>query len=285
MTQFAKSAFKALQSEALSKSLTFASDEFLEPRQKIIHTYGTTAKIIFEPDPTTPYTGIFSERAPGLARFSYAGPVLAIGVVPALALKFPLDGNRHSENMVVLNKLDRQQPFWHFFSKHSYNSVFQNPFSNIIPTPRWTNLIIRTINDRFKTVVQEGTVLRQPVEGVASIHTSGTLVPADQVNAPYRLIFSPANEAARSSDPTIDFRDDLGRNIRTGTAIYDIYGLSESEEKDLNRAGISKVDGLLKGARKIGTLKTESEFIASKYGDYRLFFKHSDRFIREEYRE
>jgi len=39
------------------------------------------------------------------------------------------------------------------------------------------------------------------------------------------------------------------------------------------------------GATRIGALRTESEFIASKYGDYRLFFKHSDQFIRDEYRK
>lgn len=285
MTQFAKSAFRALQSEALSKSLTFASDEFLEPTQKLIHTYGTTAKIVFEPEPNTPYTGIFSDRALGLGRFSYGGPVLAIGVVPALALKLPIDGDRASENIIVMNKLDRQQPFWHFFSKHSHNSVFQNRFTNILPNPRVTNLIIRTINDRFKTVVQDGTVLRQPVESVASIHTNGNPVPADQVNVPYRLIFSPTKEAVESSDPKIDFRDDLARNIKAGTTIYEVYALTESEEKDLNRAGISKLDGLLAGAKRIGTLTTESEFIASKWGDYRMFFKHSDRFILEQYRK
>ena len=33
-----------------------------------------------------------------------------------------------------------------------------------------------------------------------------------------------------------------------------------------------------------GTLTTKSEFIASKYGDYRLFFKHNDAFLRAELR-
>src|SRR6185295_17374378 len=129
--------------------------------------------------------------------------------------------------------------------KHSYNSVFQNRFSNIIPTPRATNLIIRTINDRFKTVVQDGTVLRQPVEGLASIHTNGNAVAADDVKAPYRLIFSPTKQAVESSDPKIDFRDDLARNTKAGTTIYEVFALSESEEKDLNNRGVTKLDGLL----------------------------------------
>ena len=36
------------------------------------------------------------------------------------------------------------------------------------------------------------------------------------------------------------------------------------------------------GAQRIGGVTTEAEFVASMYGDYRLFFKHSDRFIRED---
>ena len=127
-------------------------------------------------------------------------------------------------------------------------------------------------------------MLRQPVEGVASIHTNGNPVLDNEVKAPYRLILSPTKQAVEASDPKIDFRDDMARNIKAGTTIYEVYGLNESEEKDLNRAGISKLDGLLKSAKRIGTLTTESEFIASKWGDYRLFFQHSDRFILEKYR-
>ena len=54
---------------------------------------------------------------------------------------------------------------------------------------------------------------------------------------------------------------------------------------ELRRDGVTRVEDLLAHAERIGTITTESEFIASKYGDYRLFFKHSDRFIREEYRQ
>jgi hypothetical protein len=31
-------------------------------------------------------------------------------------------------------------------------------------------------------------------------------------------------------------------------------------------------------------MATESEFIASQYGDYRLFLKHNARYIRQEFR-
>ncbi len=44
------------------------------------------------------------------------------------------------------------------------------------------------------------------------------------------------------------------------------------------------VERLARG-RKIGTITTKSEFIASKYGDYRLFFKHNARYLRNEFRK
>jgi len=97
---------------------------------------------------------------------------------------------------------------------------------------------------------------------------------------PYRLTFRPTSQAITSSDPTVDFREDLARNIPTGTAIYEVFALDEGAERDLNRQGVSSPEGLLIHGKKIGTISTESEFIASSYGDYRLFFKHSAKFIR-----
>jgi hypothetical protein len=284
LSQFGRSTFKSLKRESLSETLTYLGDEFPEPKQKIIHTYGSTARVVFLPEPGTPYTGILSQEAHGLARFSYAGPSFAVGSVPALALKFPLDGDRPSENLVVLHKLDRQQPFWRFFSKNSHNSVFQNPMTNNVPRPRLTNVIIRTLNDRFQTVVKEGTVLQQPLDNLTRIHINGTAVERDKLTTPHRIILRPTIAATTASDPKIEFRDDLARNVKSGTTIYETYALREEQEKKLNPAGKAKLAHLLSHADRIGTITTESEFIASKYGDYRLFFKHSDKFILDRYK-
>jgi hypothetical protein len=66
--------------------------------------------------------------------------------------------------------------------------------------------------------------------------------------------------------------------------IYDVFALDESEESKLVAQGIVEVEDLLTHARKIGSVATESEFIASRYGDYRLFFQHNARFARPEVR-
>jgi hypothetical protein len=77
------------------------------------------------------------------------------------------------------------------------------------------------------------------------------------------------------SNAQIDFRVDLARNIPQGTTVYDVLGLDEADDdRSLD------LEDLVPRAKRIGALTTESEFIASAYGDYRLFFKHSDVYLR-----
>ena len=121
-------------------------------------------------------------------------------------------------------------------------------------------------------------------DALARVHTDGRPVPAGEVRAPFRLLLAPTPEARQASDPEVDFRDDLARNVPAGTPIYDVLALDEAEEQALRRQGLDGVDELVPGARRIGRIVTESEFIASKYGDYRLFFQHSDAFLRQELR-
>jgi hypothetical protein len=279
IAHFLQSASVSYAGKALRESLLRVSDELETPKRKLFHTYGTTAKVIFTPAPDTPYTGLYSDTAYGLARFSYAGPAIAVGIVPGLGLKFPIDGDHPSENMVVMRKLDRQQPQG-VSSAHSHASVFQNPFTNILPLPAWTNIIMRIVRQRFETVNAAGKGLHQSVDNLARIHVNGNAVEHDQVHSPYRLIFRPTRQAKERSNAEIDFRDDLATNITAGTPIYEVFALSEAQEVVLNAQNGLSVEALLDGATRIGTVTTDSEFIASKYGDYRLFFKHSDRFIR-----
>lgn len=270
--QFTVSALQSLAHRLLSESLTRQSDELATPKPKLFHTYGTTAKVLFNPEPGSPYTGFFAEPAHGLARFSYAGPVAGVGVVPGLGLKFPVDGDRPSENAVVMRMLDPQ----------SHNSVFENPFSNILPVPRLANVVMRVVKARFETVVAEGRGLHQPVDNLARVNARGQR--AAEARAPHHLILVPTDAARRASDRHIDFRDDLARNIPSGTRIYDVLGLTEAEDTALGAQGKKDLEELVPHAAHIGSLSTESEFIASKYGDYRLFFKHSEVFLREEFR-
>jgi hypothetical protein len=143
-----------------------------------------------------------------------------------------------------------------------------------LPDPNITNAIMRGVKQRFETVVSAGHGLDQPVVNFAQVHTSGEPVAGD-VRAPFRVILAPTREARLMSDAQIDFRVDLARNIPQGTTIYDVLGLDEADDdRSLD------LEDLVPRARRIGGLTTESEFIASAYGDYRLFFKHSDVYLR-----
>lgn len=278
--QFGEAALKTYESHSLGQTLTRVSDELDPPKLKLFHTYGSTAKVRFIPEPATPYTGLFRESACGLGRFSYAGPVISIGVVPAFSLKFLIDGPHPSENLVVMRMLDSQQARLPF--THPHHSVFQNPFTNILPSPGLMNFAMHVVKERFETVVEKGKGLHQPVDNLAAVHINGS-AEADPV-APYRLIFSPTDQVRHSSNAQSDFRDDLAGNIAAGTVIYDVFALDQSDEEALIAQGVTEVEDLLSRAKRIGALATESEFIASAYGDYRLFFKHNATFMRKELR-
>src|SRR5262245_45954474 len=58
IVQFSKSALDSITHHLLSDSVTRVSDELPEPKPKLFHTYGATAKITFTPEIGTPYTGI-----------------------------------------------------------------------------------------------------------------------------------------------------------------------------------------------------------------------------------
>ena len=198
----------------------------------------------------------------GWRAFRTPDPVIGIGIVPGLGLKFPVDGDHQSENAIVMRMLDPQDT----------GSVFEHPFTNILPTPALTNVVMQVVRHRFETVVVDGRGLHLPVDNLARVSTSGQ--PEAEIRAPQRLILAPTPRARALSDSAIDFREDLARNIPEGTTIYDVFGLDSESDDDL--------DDLIPRSRKIGRFTTESAFIASSYGDYRLFFKHSDVFLRDE---
>jgi len=183
-----------------------------------------------------------------------------------------------------MRKLDRQQPLADALSQHSHNSVFQNPFTNILPSPSAINVTMRVVKESFEKVVADGKGLHQPVDNLAAVSVTGERLDPSRVNAPFRIVLRPTRQALAASDPTIDFREDLARNLKAGTPIYDVLALTQAEEQALNEEDVREVEELLAHARRIGTLTTESEFIASRYGDFRLFFQHNAHFIRDEYR-
>jgi hypothetical protein len=62
--------------------------------------------------------------------------------------------------------------------------------------------------------------------------------------------------------------------VPADTRIYDVLALGADPP------GVTELDAMIPHAQSIGALTTESEFVASAYGDFRLFFQHSDVYLR-----
>lgn len=231
---------KALMS--LGKTFDHVSDEIPEGRPKFIHTYGSVAKVEFVPAPGHHYTGLYASGAIGLARLSLAAAPGKSNYTPGMAIKFLIDG-LPSRNLVVMNSLEGQEDNWNYFEKD---------FSNQIDHP--TSFVLKILEKVFEWTRNPANDL--PLNHLAKIKRDGKEEPKDIF--PPRIIFRPTDEVRHliPKDSREDLRTSLESKVRPGTAIYQVFGVEGQDE-------------IL-----IGTLYTASEFIASSYGDKKLFFQH-----------
>ncbi|MBF0312684.1 MAG: hypothetical protein HQK52_04670 [Oligoflexia bacterium] len=225
----------------LNQSFDHTSDEMPVGRVKFIHTFGTVVQFSFISSNDHPFTGIYKEGGIGLARLSLAAAPTSVGYTPGIALKFLIDG-RPSQNVIAMYRLEGQQDNWNYF---------EYPFSNKIPEPTtWTLWALGKI---FELVRNPATDL--PVSHLASLSQQGISV--DAAVAPEQLFFQPSLEVRHRIAPTS--REDIRLSLATipaGTSLYDVYGQYQGKSYF------------------IGKIVTDSEFIASSYGDKNLFFQH-----------
>jgi hypothetical protein len=86
---------------------------------------------------------------------------------------------------------------------------------------------------------------------------------------PTQLFLVPSSMVQFSESPGRDFRNDLA-TITPGTILFSVYGI---DLKQVHANPAPQPDPR-RDAQLIGEIKTTSEFIASSYGDSRLFFRH-----------
>ncbi len=236
--------FKSLVSLGLSFDLV--SDEMPEGRTKVIHPYGSVAKVEFQAEQGSPYTGIY-QGAEGLARLSLAGNPKQIGYTPGVALKFLING-KPSVNLHVMQSVNGQGLDQNFFA---------NEFSNIIPEAKGAALKLGQF--LFSLVKRNPGELS--VEHLALLNASGEK-PGHPV-APAQLFFVPAAEAISKikSDTARDFRNELGdvSKFAEGDVLYAVWAKKTSAEP----------------RTLIGRLILRSRFVPSSYGDHSLFFQHN----------
>jgi hypothetical protein len=236
------SLMRAVYLEVLRRPFITAEDG-RPPRTKLFHPWGTGVKVRFDPAPDSPYTGLFETGAIGVARLSIA--MTEEAYVPGIALKLLVDG-RPSENLVLVSRLNPELS----------RDFFGPPLTNLLDPPTeppfsqgwslaywWLSFVADPIG--------------QPVEHLALVKRSGE--PVAEPRAPHRLCLRAPEGLGFDPETRVDFRELLAQ-LAPGTEIYRMYGQPEGN-----------------GSREVllGSIVTESEVIASSFGDEMLSFRHS----------
>jgi len=247
---------RLFSSSFLWTTFTHVSDEMPEGRLKLIHTYGSVAEVEFKMNSDSRYSGLFKTGGVGLARLSLAKQ--SGGFTPGMGLKLLIDEQHPSVNFQVMYSLDGQG---------NNRNIFENEFKNVIDPP--SSFILKGLGQAFELAIrclpgrtESGKPLNAttlPLLEAAQINADGTQVASESVNEPFIVIFTPTDEVKKlfSSKVDKDFRLGLAE-IPPGMTLYTV-----SVKKDRESA-----------AEVIGSLTTTSTFIASEYGDQKLFFQH-----------
>ena len=245
-----------LNREFSLKAFTTEGDELEPGRRKRIHAFGAEARLRLEilPSAQVRFTGFFERGAEcAIGRFSLANKPTERSSIPALAIKFFVDGNHPSLNLHLMNSVDGQDG----------HDFFATDFSNILPPAR--SFSTKTLDRAFRGVAEDFGA-KDPNPGRLTLdHLSGRLPNGDAVSAPitpYQLILRPTTLARRlMPDATAhdDFRSRLAA-LPVGEAIYDVYVLDAGKT--------------IQDAQALGKLVLASPVVSSRYGDETLYFQH-----------
>lgn len=238
----------------LRPTLTHSNDEMPEGRIKFIHTYGSCARAQFEMTHENPYSGLFQESSPAIIRLGWAAPPETVGYIPGMAIKILVDG-KPSKNIQAMNSLEGQGENQNFFAKD---------FSNFISEPE--SALLKTLALIFKTATTNPFELT--VDHLARVDSHGQNI--RQFHAPRQLIFEPTRQAQLPTKTTADLRNQLER-FNPGIVLYRIYARGQHKQD------FTQDDALVE----IGRLVLRSKFVSSSYCDEKLFFQHSDTYLRK----
>jgi len=227
-------------------SFEHASDELPPERAKLVHNYGSVAKVRLHIDEDSPYTGIFCHGGAGLLRASDATG--GGKFTPSLAIKFLVDG-KPSLNLLALPTVLRDPGDHDFLS---------GAFSNATPAPKTLDakLVVHAFERTARSL--KGTRLHGvylPLHHLAQTGPDGEEVAESQV--PDRVELH-SSEAARSAqDRSGEWRQALA-SLPDDVVLFEFRAARTIDTP----------------AIRIGELRLESSFVASRYGDERLFFQH-----------
>mgnify|MGYP006076823077 CR=1 FL=1 len=227
---------------------------------KYLHRRSAVAKVKIVPTGSHPYTGIFKGSDCSLLRLSLTYQpetgFINKAFAPGLALKVLRD-NVPSANISALYSLAGQGQDHNFF---------KFPLSNIVPIG--TSAAHRIIHSIFKRYTKYPEQL--PLTDLAQYDSHGTKVTQ---NAPKQIFFVPIKSNVNFSSQKHDVRHDFMK-IPKGTHLYDVYALSSRIKFNYANYKINQLQSLLNNSERIAKIVTDSPFIASEFGDIRLFFRH-----------
>ncbi len=246
--------------QSMTKKVEHAYDVAPDDWKKYLHRRGAVAKVKIVANPESNFTGVFKGAECGLLRLSLTyKPTKKRDVAPGLALKVLRD-KMPSANISALYTLKGQGKDYNFF---------KNPLSNIVPIG--SDIGLKLVHSIFKRVTAYPEQLG--AKDMASFDSKGNK--SASVNSPKQIFFVPTDAISKKySDKKHDVREDF-LTIDSGTVLYKIYSV-DSVHKDFNYHdySIGKMEEFLKDSTEIGEVVMTSPFIASEFGDTKIFFKH-----------
>jgi len=221
-------------------------DELPPDRPKLVHTYGSCARVSLHITEKHPYTGMLERGGDALVRFSDAKG--GGSFLPSLAFKFFVDG-RSSTNVLVLPTDYRAKGDLRCFSSTYCNATTP-------PKELDTKLVHRAFTKTAKSLgASRLYAVYIPLHDFASIRTDGSK-PENPV-VPDRVEFAPTDAVKKACPDLPEFRRALAA-IPVGTVLFKVFAAPKMD----------------KPVAPIGEVRLESAWVASAYGDTRLFFQH-----------
>ncbi|MBX2802839.1 MAG: hypothetical protein KTR31_34475 [Myxococcales bacterium] len=256
------------KNELLMRTFLREADE-LEPEHagKIFHGCGTVAKVRWVPGANAQhhFTGFLRHGGVGLLRASLSNTDETFS--PGIGLKLFADGEGvPTENLVASHTLEGL-PMGSGFLDETLSTTIPHPMR-----PRDTRRLDttfafygwRAITGVFEaamawtwTAEDPPSSVSLPLDALASRRPTGELEP--EPRAPASLAFAPlpGMAAAFQDQSSADFRDVFRQHVLEGSELFEIRAVEGDDDETI-----------------LGTLVVESRFVASLYGDQRLFFRH-----------
>lgn len=227
-------------------SFVHVSDELPAGREKVLHRYGTCARVRIDVSSPRGFTGIVESGGEGIVRLSDATG--GARFTPSLALKLPID-EKPSLNFFGLPAAARDPKDRDFLS---------GAFANSTPVPM--SFDAKLLGRSFQKTAEALKATRVYPVYLPLHHLAGAKLDGSAVREPVvpdRIELHPTDEARAAFDRTIDFRAALAA-FPAGLRLFELRIASAIDAP----------------AEPYGSLVLETAFVASRYGDERLFFQH-----------